>query len=268
LLNGSEVHFAPFAGSRDPIGTARAALWGRRFLKDNPFDIAVSTGASIAVAILPLAAATGTHCYYVESATRTTGPSLTGHLLRPFGQINLRTQYPNWAGPRWKYEFSVFDGFKAVASQATELRRIVVTLGTSRFGFRRLVDRLIDILPMHADVLWQVGSTDMSGLDVAYHRALAAVELNAAIADSDVVIAHAGVGSAITALAAGKLPVLVPRQRRYKEHVDDHQRLLADELSGRGLAEYSDVSDLNWSTFVRAASWQIDLSDDWLHELV
>jgi len=155
-----------------------------------------------------------------------------------------------------------------VASQATELRRIVVTLGISRFGFRRLVDRLIDILPMHADVLWQVGSTDMSGLDVAYHRALAAAELNAAIADSDVVIAHAGVGSAITALAAGKLPVLVPRQRRYKEHVDDHQRLLADELSGRGLAEYSDVSDLNWSTFVRAASWQIDLSDDWLHELV
>jgi len=42
-----------------------------------------------------------------------------------------------------------------------------------------------------------------------------------------VVITHAGVGSIMLALAAGKKPIVAPRLYRYGEHVDDHQTEIA-----------------------------------------
>lgn len=44
LLAGQEVHFAPFVGTRDLAGTARAVLWARSFLRSNRFDTVLSTG--------------------------------------------------------------------------------------------------------------------------------------------------------------------------------------------------------------------------------
>ena len=61
-------------------------------------------------------------------------------------------------------------------------------------------------------------------------------ELGDAIAAADVVISHSGVGSALTALRCGKRPILVPREAAHGEHVDDHQRQVAIELSSRDLA--------------------------------
>src|SRR5207249_4868749 len=61
-------------------------------------------------------------------------------------------------------------------------------------------------------------------------------DLATAMRTADVVIAHAGIGSAIAALEAGKCPILVPRSASHAEHVDDHQRQIAGELSRRGLA--------------------------------
>ncbi len=70
------------------------------------------------------------------------------------------------------------------------------------------------------------------------------------------VIAHAGVGSALTALEAGRLPILVPRLERFGEHVDDHQLQIADHLQNRGLAlarspETLAVSDLEHAAGLR-----------------
>ena len=56
------------------------------------------------------------------------------------------------------------------------------------------------------------------------------------MAEADLVIAHAGVGSALTALDQGKAPVLLPRLKEYDEMVDDHQLMIAAELQSRGLA--------------------------------
>ena len=38
-----------------------------------------------------------------------------------------------------------------------------------------------------------------------------------------IVITHAGVGNIITCLNHNKIPITVPRQRLYGEHVDNHQ---------------------------------------------
>jgi UDP-N-acetylglucosamine--N-acetylmuramyl-(pentapeptide) pyrophosphoryl-undecaprenol N-acetylglucosamine transferase len=258
LLSGREVHYAPFAGTRDLVGTARAALWARAFLRANHFDVAVSTGASIALAVLPLAARAGADCYYVESATRTEGPSVTARLLTPFRAINFRTQHEQWASGRWIFQPSVFDGFRAFeVPPASAPRRIVVSLGMQDFGFRRLLERLVQVVPADTDVLWQVGSTDASGLDLSFHRTLPASQLTSAMAESDVVITHAGIGSAISALNAGKRPVFVPRRKQFREHVDDHQVLIATELARRGLVFNVEAEALEWADIVRAASWRV-----------
>jgi len=260
LLAGQEVHFAPFAGTRDLAGTARAVRWTRNFLRGNRFDIVVSTGASIALAVLPLAARTGAACYYVESATRTAGPSLTGRLLMPFRSVHLRTQHEQWANERWIFQISIFDGFRSLrVTQPAPPRRIVVSLGMHKgFGFRRLLEQLVRIIPADTDVLWQVGYTDTSGLDIEPQISLPAPELSRAMAESDVVITHAGIGSAVSALMAGKLPVFVPRRKKFKEHVDDHQALIAVELDQRGLVLTAEADELQWEHIVEAASWQVE----------
>jgi len=264
LLAGQDVHFAPFAGTRDLLGTAQAAWWARKFLHGRRFDTAVSTGASIALAVLPLAARAGAECYYVESATRTDGPSLTGRLLIPFHSIHLLTQHEQWAGERWKYQASVFDGFRSLpVAHPAEPCRVVVSLGMHKgFGFRRLVEQLVRIIPDGTDVLWQVGYTDVSGLGIDSRTSLPAPQLRRAMAESDVVITHAGIGSAISALKAGQRPVFVPRRKQFAEHVDDHQVRIAVELDRRELVLYAEADQLRWADVVRAAGWRVEQDAD------
>ena len=53
--------------------------------------------------------------------------------------------------------------------------------------------------------------------------------------EARVVVTHAGVGSIMTALTLGKQPIVVPRQKRFHEAVDDHQLALARRLDKAGL---------------------------------
>jgi UDP-N-acetylglucosamine transferase subunit ALG13 len=260
LLAGQEVHFAPFAGTRDLGGTLRAAIWAQSFLRANRFDTAVSTGASIALALLPLAARRGTDCYYVESATLPHGPSLTGRLLQPFRSINLRTQHAGWADRRWEYAVSVFDGFEPFLAgpELSYPQRLVVSLGMHKgFGFRRLLERLVRIIPGDTEVFWQVGSTDATGLGIQSRQIVPPAELLRVIADSDAVVTHAGVGSAIWALTAGKRPVFVPRRREFKEHINNHQVSIAAELGRRELVFHLEADELQWEDIIRAVPWRV-----------
>jgi UDP-N-acetylglucosamine transferase subunit ALG13 len=51
---------------------------------------------------------------------------------------------------------------------------------------------------------------------------------------ASVVVSHAGVGSILCALQSGHVPVVMPRQARFGETVDDHQVELARALAPTG----------------------------------
>ena len=51
---------------------------------------------------------------------------------------------------------------------------------------------------------------------------------------------HAGVGSILVALSAGRKPVVVPRLKQFGEAVDDHQLALADRLDDASLVTVAD----------------------------
>jgi UDP-N-acetylglucosamine transferase subunit ALG13 len=55
--------------------------------------------------------------------------------------------------------------------------------------------------------------------------------------EARVVITHAGVGSVIASLTAGKRPIVVPRKSCFGEIVDDHQVVFARRLGERELVD-------------------------------
>src|SRR5204862_8367106 len=157
LLEGRDVVWAAYTASRDVRGVAANARRAQRRFRHAPIDRVVSSGAGIALSFLPLAAARGIETHYVESAARSLAPSLSGRVLRWVPGVNLYTQYPGAEEP-WRYRGAVFDGFDAApANGRREVRRLVVTLGTIRFGFRRLLERKVRLLPAGAEGLWPTG---------------------------------------------------------------------------------------------------------------
>ena len=266
LLAGETVEFVPFVGARDPLNVLRNAPEAHRMVRDHDIRTVVSTGAAVALPFFALARARGLPCHYIESAARSEGPSATGRLISRIPGVFLYTQYPTWAGGQWNYRGSVFDSFAAEAREAPsrELRRVVVTLGTFRgYGFRRLVRRLLELLPPRVEVLWQTGDTDTSDLGVEGHYAIPDRDLTQAMREADVVVAHAGVGTALAALEVGKCPVLVPRRLAHGEHVDDHQTQIASELGARGLSRSVEADALALEDLLAAARRGVTtLADD------
>lgn len=261
LLDGEQVDFVPFVGGRDPLNVARNLAHAARILRDDSVDTLVSTGSAVALPFFGLGSARRLGCHYIESAARVDGPSLTGRLISTIPRVRLYTQHPGWADRRWRCGGSVFDCFHTATAgcgQPRRLRSTVVVLGTYRgFGFRRLVRRLLEVIPAGTEVLWQTGDTDVTGLGVTGHDAIPEHQLSDAMRKADVVVAHAGVGTALAALEVGKCPVLVPRRLCFREHVDDHQAQIASELGHRCLAIAAEADDLVLDDLLVAATMSV-----------
>jgi UDP-N-acetylglucosamine--N-acetylmuramyl-(pentapeptide) pyrophosphoryl-undecaprenol N-acetylglucosamine transferase len=261
LLAGEAVDFVHFVGGRDPGNVLRNVPLADRILRRNKIDTIVSTGSAMALPFFALGRVRGLRCHYIESAARSDGPSRTARMISRIPGVHLYSQYPAWADERWHYRGAVFDSF-VPADETVEvpngLCKVVVSLGTFRdYGFERLVKRLLEILPADVEVLWQTGDTDVSGLGIVGHHAILEHELSQAIREADVLVAHAGVGTALAALEIGKYPVLVPRRLAHGEHVDDHQTQIAGELSNRGLALSVEADDLALEHLLAAAASRV-----------
>jgi UDP-N-acetylglucosamine:LPS N-acetylglucosamine transferase len=244
--------------SRDWRGVVAGARRARAVLRDVQPDLVVSTGAAVALAYLPAARAAGVRAVYIESATRVAGPSVTGRLLEVVPGIERYTQHP-WQRRNWRQGVSVFDGFRAVpAPRSGDACRLLVTVGTQQgYGFRRMIEHLVAVLPSQWEVTWQTGGTPVDDLAIVARPFIPADELQHLMATADVVVSHAGTGSALSALHAGKVPVLVPRTHATGEHVDDHQQQTAAYLAGRGLAVVADAHALTLEVLERAAERRV-----------
>lgn len=254
LLEGERLLPIPGSHPRDLRGTLATARHAFEVLRRGGWSAVVSTGSLPAVPFFVVARALGIPCHFIESAARVDEPSLSARILERVPGVHRYGQYRTWTATRqdWHFRGSVFDGFVAVPGPRRPVRRVVVTVGSSRYGFRRLVDDVRRVLPPDAEVLWQTGATDVSDLPLDASVALPATELAHAMAEADLVVAHAGVGSALMALRAGRCPVLLPRARSHGEHVDDHQRQVASALADAGLAVVAEPGALAGEHLVRA----------------
>ncbi|WP_127792791.1 glycosyltransferase [Agromyces sp. LHK192] len=257
ILADREVIYAPFAAPRDALNILRIRMLAKRILRERSFERAISTGSSPAVAFLPLTRSRGIPSFYIESAARADGPSVSGRLITLAGGIPTFTQYPAWASERWQYRGSIFDAYQPVEARTPRaVRRAVVSVGTQDgYRFDRLYRSLVPLLADCDEVLWQTGPQDVTPFGITGARAsVPHRELSDAVAEADVVIAHSGTGAAITALEHGKFPVLVPRRAAHREHVDDHQLQIGAELQRRDLAIMREADQLTAADLEFAAS--------------
>jgi UDP-N-acetylglucosamine transferase subunit ALG13 len=247
--------------TRDYRALARSIVPAVRILRRERPDLVVSTGAGIALAFLPFAWLVGAKAMFVESATRTQGPSLTGRLLALLPWVSLRTQHASWSRRRWQYTGSVFDEWRGApgAEPGRAVRRVFVTTGTQPgYPYVSLVEAMHRVVPPGVEVRYQLGpGFPVASRPPGAREFLSKQEFADCIAWADAVVAHAGVGSAMTVLRAGRMPVLCPRQVSRGEHVDGHQQLIADELQRRGLAVTVDASQLSWQHVLAAAAGSV-----------
>ena len=261
LLAGKRVRFVRYVRSRgwkDLIGALPATV---KALRSEKPDVVISTGAALALIALPIAVLMRKEVHYIESVSRFDGPSLTGRVLARVPGIHLHAQHPEWATERWTNDVSVLDEYVVsgeVRTQTNLVPKIFVTLGTIRpYRFDALVDRILTICPADAEFTWQLGVTTRTDLPGDVHISMSVEDMDQAITESDFVISHAGVGTALRAMDLGRCAVLVPRRASKGEHVDDHQVQITKALSERGLAIGKQVTDLTLLDLERASSIQL-----------
>ena len=124
-----------------------------------------------------------------------------------------------------------------------------MTVGTHEQQFDRLV-RAVDELKgtgvISEPVFIQTGYCTYVPEHCEWSRFIPAPEMRERMAKADVVITHGGPSSFIEAMAAGKVPVVVPRHAKLGEHVNDHQIDFVRAVSERkgGIVPVYDTTDL------------------------
>ncbi len=261
LLEGRRVLYVPYIAPRDYRAVIRAFIQIRSFLKntDERFDEAVSTGAGLALAALPAARTVGIPVRYIESVSRTEGPSLSGRILHALRIGRLETQHERWAGGRWNFRGSVLGAFTAKDDGLENLRpKIFVTLGTIRpYRFDSAVDAVLATGLVNETTVWQLGCTKRQNLPGQVFETVDDDDFEKFIREADVVITHSGVGSILRILELGKFPVVLTRRKDRGEHVDDHQVQIAELVRNNQIAYALDVDELTREVVVDATRRRI-----------
>jgi beta-1,4-N-acetylglucosaminyltransferase len=107
-----------------------------------------------------------------------------------------------------------------------------VSVGNAIQPFGRLIDAVTRIRQqLPAPLVIQHGHTPLqASTEYTASPFMNMDEFAEQMASSDLLILHAGAGSLIHALQAGKVPVVMPRRAVFGEHIDDHQLDLSRAL--------------------------------------
>lgn len=131
---------------------------------------------------------------------------------------------------------------------------IFVTLGTQDKEFKRLVDIIYKYLEnSNSDekIIIQYGNTKYdydefkAFKNVKCFDFISPDDFEKYLNEADFVITHAGVGTIINGLNHNKKLIVVPRLKKYKEHVNDHQLQITENFAHEGyIIEYKEDDDL------------------------
>lgn len=256
LLEGQRVLYVPYVAPRDFRAVIRARGMIQKNLGHENFDHVVSTGAGLALAGFTCSSFRKARKTYIESVSRTIGPSLTGKIVSTLGLADLYTQHENWATRRWTHTPGVLDEFRTIRDTDPKSRpRLFVTLGTIKpYRFDSMIDAVLKSGLADDNTVWQVGETtreDLPGKVVAH---MTAPEFQENVTQADATITHAGVGTILQLLESGVCPVVLPRDPNKNEHVDGHQRLICDLLDAKGLGIVRDPADLSREDIIAASA--------------
>lgn len=113
---------------------------------------------------------------------------------------------------------------------------IFVTVGTHEQPFNRLikeVDRLKKEGIITDEVFIQTGFSTYEPQYCDWKNIISYSEMEDYMNRADIIITHGGPATFMGAIAKGKKPIVVPRQEKFGEHVNDHQLEFAEQVSER-----------------------------------
>ncbi len=129
---------------------------------------------------------------------------------------------------------------------------IFVTVGTHEQPFDRLIkeiDKLKGEGIIKDDIFIQTGFTDYEPKNCQWSKLISYSDMQKYNKEADIIITHGGPASFIAPLQLGKVPIVVPRQFKYNEHVNDHQLLFAKAVEDRNknIIVVEEINDLKFN---------------------
>lgn len=113
---------------------------------------------------------------------------------------------------------------------------IFVTVGTHEQPFNRLI-KAVDELKRDGviteDVIMQTGYSTYEPKYCKWDKLIPYDQMVKNVEDARIVITHGGPASFIMPLQIGKTPIVVPRQKKFNEHVNNHQVEFAKNVAER-----------------------------------
>ena len=103
---------------------------------------------------------------------------------------------------------------------------IFVTVGTHEQPFDRLIQKMDELKRdgvLQEEVIIQTGYSTYEPKYCQWSKLIPYSQMVKNVADARIVITHGGPASFILPLQIGKIPIVVPRQSQFGEHVNDHQ---------------------------------------------
>jgi len=122
---------------------------------------------------------------------------------------------------------------------------IIVTVGM-QLGFDRLIAAMDDLAPsLGMPVIAQTGKGTYAPRNMEARVKIAPAEFEALVGEARLIVAHAGIGTVLTAARCAKPILLMPRRADLQEHRNDHQMATVGKLAGRpGILVAKDESEL------------------------
>lgn len=122
---------------------------------------------------------------------------------------------------------------------------IFLTVGT-QLPFDRLVHSVDHWATTHPAVIFaQIADSKNPPKTIHWANFLSPAETKCHMERAEIIVAHAGMGSILTALSMGKRIIVMPRRASLEEHRNDHQLASAGKLRNiRGLTVAENTRDL------------------------
>ena len=126
---------------------------------------------------------------------------------------------------------------------------IFVTVGTHEQQFDRLVKKVDELKESGAvedEVVIQTGYSTYRPEHCRWKQWFDYDEMCECMEKARIVVTHGGPASFLMPVQMGKIPVVVPRQKQYAEHVNDHQVEFTEAVKklGTGIILTEDVEEL------------------------
>lgn len=117
---------------------------------------------------------------------------------------------------------------------------IFITAGTTNFPFKRLEEIVVEISQKLTgeEIMFQLRQPTHTkySRNVNLKKYLKPTIFNSYLRNSDLLIIHAGYGTVMQSLELGKSkPLVLPRMKKFGEHVNDHQVNFAKHMELKGL---------------------------------